>query len=121
LADPNNSVLPLTFHWPFIDNSDNKLGEKYLGNSNSDEVQKMVTIINDFKFKNVRYNLVRFNPPANKPYTEPKIEKLNELFKILTNITTEPVNPEFNRSRIIERVGLNVFASCGTFIDDHSL
>ena len=79
----------------------------------------MVDEIDKRKFTNTKFNLVRFNPDIKSNYKEPPIDKLEELFKIINKSMTN--NQKSHTSRIITRVGKDVYASCGMFINDEYL
>ena len=105
--------LPITFHWAFIK------GE----NDNPKNVLDLVNEVNKRRFKNVRFNLVRFNP-GKLHHSEPDIKHLQYLFGLIdTNLENKFTNKQtdFNTNRIINRVGEDVFASCGMFIDDPNI
>lgn len=67
---------------------------------------KSVGIVHYF-LPETRFNLVRYNPPNDKSRESPKIEKLFEIWK-----------EAFPNSQIIDRVGFDVKASCGMFINE---
>lgn len=96
---------PITFHWAFIE------GE----NDNTDEVQVIANTIKKMKFTKTKFNLVRYNPDKNSNYQEPSEKKLSELFGIINKAMTNNVPTQ--QSRIITRVGYDVYASCGMFVE----
>lgn len=101
----------ITFHMSFINGHNDDL----------EMVHKMAEAIKYRQFSNTKFNLVRFNPHPKmaKDYQEPSIEKLNEIFKIMSSAVTD--NTIYNKSRIISRVGTDTYNSCGMFIEDHNL
>ena len=70
-------------------------------------------------FKRTKFNLVRFNPPNNMSYKETEHDKLEYLFEIINEVMTN--NTKTKQSRIINRVGYDVYASCGMFINNSDL
>jgi len=99
----NNTVV---FHCAFIRGQ----------NDNIEDVQKMASLIRSYNFKNTKFNLVRLNPyiKDNKPLLlESDLNKLKDIFNIMNNCVTNQVPTQ--KSRIINRVGSDVFASCGMF------
>lgn len=97
------SHMPVTFHWAFIKNY----------NDDEQDLVELVKLVRQYELFG-KFNLVRYNPPPNLYHTEePDEEKLNDLFKIARSALTDN-----NRSKIVPRVGLDVYASCGTFITD---
>ncbi|AYV78793.1 MAG: putative Fe-S-cluster redox enzyme [Edafosvirus sp.] len=99
----------ITFHWAFIKDQ----------NDNLDSVQKLADEIKSRKFTRTKFNLVRFNPHPSIPNTEPDMAKLQELFNVMQSAMTD-ITP-YNKSRIITRVGPDVYASCGMFAQDDNL
>ena len=92
----------ITFHWAFIEGENDQI----------DDMKKLADVLRMYKF-NGKFNLVRFNPPPKSPYREPHLDKLRELFQIVNDGLNN--NP---RSKIVGRVGEDIYASCGMFIDD---
>lgn len=105
-ANPFSNVV---FHWAFIEGI----------NDNEKDIETMMQEIKIRKFKNTKFNLVRLNPPPNTDFVEPPIERLVELFNLINSNMSN--NSEFHNSRIISRVGPDVFASCGMFINDRDV
>lgn len=95
------SNRPITFHWTFIK------GE----NDNKEDVIRLTNILKNFDFFG-KFNLVRYNPPVNiLEREEPTDEELNNLLSILKNSIRDNA-----KSKIVSRVGKDVYASCGMFI-----
>ena len=90
----------IALHWAFIE------GE-------NDNVEKLHKTMKDVKEHGVkaRFNLVRYNPYSDRYGVEPTENEIKELFDIIKSYI-----PESN-SRIVPRVGRDVKASCGMFID----
>jgi len=103
-ANPANQVV---FHGAFIENF----------NDNLEEIKDMANIIKSYGFKKSKFNIVRYNPHKNNDLlnNEVNTEKLDQIFEILNNSVTNKV--KYNKSRIINRVGYDVYASCGMFVD----
>lgn len=102
----HNSDNTVVFHCAFI------RGE----NDNIEDVQKMADLIKSYNFKNTKFNLVRLNPfiKDNKPLLlESDLNKLKDIFNIMNDCVTNQVPTQ--KSRIINRIGTDVFASCGMF------
>lgn len=104
----NHSFNTVVFHCCFIKNS----------NDSIDSVKKMADKIKSYNFPRTKFNLVRYNPPNNKS-TETDIDKLNEIFEIMNDAVTNKVDTQ--KSRIIQRIGPDVYASCGMFAHDVDL
>ena len=113
--------IPLTMHWAVIKGQNDDLGENmYLRDQ-----------IREREFKDLKFNLVRYNPPAGLPIEdsqEVSDEKLEEIFKIYQESLDEKGNKgkkgnkentwdkiKRNPSRIVGRVGQDAFISCGMF------
>lgn len=95
--------LPITLHWTFIE------GE----NDNIDDIQELRDVISKYKLRG-KFNLVRYNPPPNLEHTnEPSIDKLEQYLELI-----KPALINSERSKIVSRVGEDIYASCGTFIPD---
>lgn len=103
----NQTGNPVTFHFAIIENE----------NDNISEIKKMTDIIRDMKFTNSKFNLVRYNPHPSQPYKEPSMERLNEIYHIFRSACNDR-NILTNKSRIVPRVGYDVYASCGMFFDN---
>jgi len=89
----------MTFHWTFIENE----------NDNIDDVKELIETIRGFKFK-AKFNLVAYNPHENLSHTR-ESPRANELFKLVK----EGIGA--TNSKNIHRIGYDVAASCGTFIN----
>jgi len=107
IDSPLNPMI--TFHWAFIKDQNDDVGS----------VQKLADEIKSRKFTRTKFNLVRFNPHPDIPNVEPNMAKLQELFNVMQTAMTDAT--PYNKSRIITRVGPDVFASCGMFVQDDSL
>ena len=58
----------------------------------------------------VSLNIVRYNPPSPEHSKETEESKIYQLFDYLRDL----IKPE--KSKVVSRVGLDVKASCGTFL-----
>lgn len=92
------SGIPITFHWAIIKdhNDDPKM------------FREMAQILKSYDF-NAKYSIVRYNPHENSNSEEADDERRNEIFSILS--------PIMKSSKIIPRVGYDVNASCGMFVN----
>ena len=90
----------LVLHWPYIE------GE----NDSAEEATAIATFIKSCGLK-AKFNLVRYNPYSEAQGRESSQEVLERNFKIIESAMTEP------GSRIVPRVGKDIFASCGQFIE----
>lgn len=94
---------PVTFHWAFI-----------RGHNDSIEgVKNIAKMLRERKFR-AKFNLVRFNAHPNlemQGIVEPEEPKLIELFNIISDALGH------DRSYMVPRVGKDVAASCGMFIE----
>ena len=92
---------PLTFHWAYI-------------KGKNDSREEARTIAKELKSRGFRakFNLVRFNPYMKSTDVEPEEPRLQELLDIINSGLGHP------RSYIVPRVGKDVYASCGMFIEE---
>lgn len=93
---------PVTFHWAVIKNH----------NDNIYWVKETAKLIRAYGFKS-KFNLVRYNAHENTNTEEPNDERLSEIFNIISDAAGS------TRSYIVPRVGKDISASCGMFIDDN--
>jgi 23S rRNA (adenine2503-C2)-methyltransferase len=94
-----HSGIPITFHWAIIKGH----------NDDIVHVQQLANELKEYQF-DAKFSIVRYNPHENSQSEEADDEARNEILKTLTPITKS--------SKIIPRVGYDVHASCGMFIDD---
>lgn len=90
----------VTIHFALID------GE----NDSQDDILNLIHALKNDGLK-PKFNIVRYNPANERCGKESPIERINEIFTKLT----EYHNHE--NSKIVERVGFDVAASCGMFIN----
>lgn len=88
----------LVFHHAFIK------GE----NDSIEEVEQFLSVIKPYNF-NSKFNLVRYNPYSELQGTESDEDVLQRNFKLIAN------EMRAEGTRIVPRVGMDVFASCGMF------
>lgn len=87
-------------HWAFIKGQ----------NDSKEDVDKIIDLVDKVGLK-TRFNLVRYNPYSIAQGTESSEEIIQERFKQLSS------SMKMSGSKIVGRVGRDVFASCGTFIN----
>jgi adenine C2-methylase RlmN of 23S rRNA A2503 and tRNA A37 len=96
----NNTGKLIALHWAYIKNENDSL----------EETKKIVKLINNYDL-NCKFNLVRYNPYSINQGVESEDEVLNENFEILK------IGLRNKNSRIVPKVGFDVKASCGMFIN----
>jgi adenine C2-methylase RlmN of 23S rRNA A2503 and tRNA A37 len=107
-----NKWSSLTFHWAVIKGHNDDIDENLL-------LRKDIL---ERDFKNLKFNLVRYNPPMGLPETdtqEVSEETLQKIFNIFESISDVNQNGnnyiKRNPSRIVDRVGKDAYISCGMF------
>lgn len=90
----------LTLHWALIEGENDSLEE-------AEGIGKMV----EHMRLHAKFNLVRYNPYSEAQGKEPSEERLLDYFDTIVAYTHRP------GSRIVPRVGFDVKASCGCFVD----
>lgn len=96
----NPSYHKVVFHWALIEGCND---------STKDATDIAKTI--EATGINAKFNLVRYNPYSSAQGTEPSEQVLSEYFGIVSSVMRT------KGSRIIPRVGFDVAASCGCFIE----
>lgn len=96
-----SSHIPVTLHWAFIKGQNDDVAS----------VQALADLIRSYQFVG-KFNIVRFNPPPGSLFEETSEDRIRELFNIL-----QPAM-DSQDSKIVSRVGSDVYASCGMFIKD---
>lgn len=96
----NKYSTDIAFHWAFIKDE----------NDSKESIEKLKEVISQYNIK-AKFNLVRYNPFSEKQGIEPEEEILQENFDLLNKFFQSP------QSRIVPRVGFDVKASCGMFIE----
>lgn len=90
----------VVLHWALIEGENDSL----------DEAHDIGTYIKFLKLK-TRFNLVRYNPFSHAQGRESSMERINSYFEAITQYM------RVDGSKIVGRVGFDVSASCGMFID----
>lgn len=90
----------VVLHWAFIKDE----------NDRDEDIDALLDLVDEVGLK-ARFNLVRYNPHDSRHGTEPSEERLQELLERIQARLTLP------GSRIVPRVGHDVYASCGCFIE----
>jgi 23S rRNA (adenine2503-C2)-methyltransferase len=90
----------VAFHWTFIKNE----------NDNLDELEYLINYISKYNL-NPKFNLVRYNPFSENQGEEVDEITLNNLFSMINN------GFKNKNSRIVSRVGNDVYGSCGMFLN----
>lgn len=92
---------PIALHWAFI-------------KGQNDTQEQVQAIIDEVSARGIqaKFNLVRYNPHDARHGEESDEQTLESLFQMLSSGLTQP------GSRIVPRVGYDVKASCGMFLED---
>ena len=102
----NHEDNTVVFHCAFIKGQNDSL----------ESVQNLADFIKSYDFPKTKFNLVRYNPPPMSETQETDINKLNNIFEIMNGAVTNNINTQ--SSRVIKKVGPDVYASCGMFFKD---
>lgn len=109
--------IPLTMHWAVIEGQNDDIEENMF----------LRDKIIERDFKDLKFNLVRYNPPEGLPPEDSKEtseESLQKIFKIYQESLEQGKEQgkeqgeekiKRNQSRIVNRVGHDAFISCGMF------
>jgi adenine C2-methylase RlmN of 23S rRNA A2503 and tRNA A37 len=93
----------VVLHWAFIEGQ----------NDSKEDVDKIIDLVNKSGLS-TRFNLVRYNPYSPAQGREPAEEVVQERFEQLSSAM------KLSGSKVVPRVGRDVYASCGTFINQLS-
>jgi len=92
--------VEVILHWAFIKDQ----------NDSEDDVDDIVRAVKNSGIK-VRFNVVRYNPFSSDQGEESDIDTINARFEQLKTCALVP------GSKIVSRVGPDVYASCGMFVN----
>lgn len=95
-----HSNKPLAFHWAFIEGQ----------NDDENDINEFINTIKPYNFQ-AKFNLVRYNPYSESQGKEPAEQVLQRNFDKINLYLENPL------SRIVPRVGFDVKASCGMFVN----
>lgn len=90
----------VTLHWALIKD----------WNDNEYSMYKILDLLDEIDL-NVKFNIVRYNPYSEKYGEEADEETIQNIFGILSDYTNS------NKSKIVQKVGFDVKASCGMFVN----
>jgi len=80
-------------------------------NDSIEDLERIIDAISKYKL-DCEFNLVRYNPYSEEYGKESSIEVIQRNMDYISNMW-----PSFqNKTQVIERVGTDVYASCGTFV-----
>lgn len=96
----DNTKIGVAFHWAFIENE----------NDSGVSINNLINELSHYKI-NAKFNLVRYNPYSVKQGKEPEEFVLQQNFEKINQFLGNP------NSRIVPRVGFDVKASCGMFVN----
>ena len=100
LEEAQKTIKDIILHWAFIKDE----------NDDEDTINNILSFIKNYKI-NPKFNLVRYNPFSDKQGSEPDEEIILRNFNLISTALKR------KDSRIVSRVGFDVKASCGCFID----
>jgi 23S rRNA (adenine2503-C2)-methyltransferase len=98
--DHTGQEAEIVLHWAFIEGQ----------NDSIEDLDRLIDTVNESGLK-TRFNLVRYNPYSDVQGREPSEDVVQLLFSKLSSAM------KFSGSRIVPRVGKDVYASCGMFIN----
>lgn len=82
-------------------------------NDSEEDVSKLIEFILENKLNHAKLNIVRYNPYSPQQGEETDEETLQNHFRWISSFMNQP------GSRIVPRVGVDVYGSCGMFFDEH--
>jgi adenine C2-methylase RlmN of 23S rRNA A2503 and tRNA A37 len=95
----------ITFHWALIKGQ----------NDGNYDINELAKLLRYYKF-NAKFNIVRYNNHPNLNHQESDPRRIQEIFDIINDALGNN-----SKSYIVPRVGPDVFASCGMFVEDTDL
>lgn len=90
----------LALHWAFIEGH----------NDDREQVRRTMEKVSEYNL-DCKFNLVRYNPYSERQGREPDIQVLQDNFNLISDYMKS------EGSRMVPRVGFDVKASCGMFVD----
>jgi len=80
----------------------------------------MVDEIDKTNFSKIKFNIVKFNPHPGQDNIEADEKTINQIYEKFKQVTKFN-DLKYNTTRQVPRIGYDVFASCGMFIEDHDI
>lgn len=110
-AKPAEAIFDLSC-WQTVTGKTPKIHYAFIKDENDsvEDIEGIIDLMDQFKLK-VNWNIVRYNPPEGHSSEEPPETTVNHLADVIRHKLPEA------RVKVIPRVGTDVKASCGTFLN----